>query len=111
MGTRSSLFAALVFVTGACSAQAPSNLVRLYDAAWYFSSGNPARIARLSLLRDSVNNRIANLCLPGTPVAQLDAPDIDRRLQDLTNGRVLRVQDGICRVAFPVFLVYQLGTF
>jgi tetratricopeptide (TPR) repeat protein len=104
MGIRSSLFAAFLFVTAACSAQTPSNLVRLYDAAWYFSSGNPARIARLSLLRDSVNNRIANLCLPGTPVARLDAPDIDRRLQNLTKGRVLRVQDGICRVAFPVFL-------
>ena len=104
MDVRGSLLAALVCVTGACSAQAPAHLVRIYDAAWFFSSGNPARVARLSLLRDSVNNRIVNLCLPGTPVARLDAPDIDRRLQDLTNGRVLRVQDGMCRVAFPVFI-------
>jgi tetratricopeptide (TPR) repeat protein len=104
MRVRRSLFAAFMFLTAACSAQAPSNLVRLYDAAWYFSSGNPARVAHLRLLRDSVNNRIANMCLAGTPVAHLAAPDIDRRLQDLTKGRVLRVQDGMCRVAFPVFL-------
>jgi hypothetical protein len=104
MRVRRSLFAAIMFLTAACSAQAPSDVIQLYDAEWYFSSGNPARVARLSLLRDSVNNRIANMCLAGTPVAHLAAPDIDRRLQDLTKGRVLRVQDGICRVAFPVFL-------
>ena len=100
--------AALALGLSACSVgHQEAGLDNLYDAAWFFGSGHRDRVARLTLLRDSVNNQIADLCrrgASGADLAALDLPDLTDRLEALTEGRVLRVQDSTCATTFPLFL-------
>ncbi len=80
----------------------------LYDAAMYFSSGRDReRYPRMSLMRDTLNNRIAVTCLGGASLAELEALGIDdlgERLVALEEGKILKRVDGSCSVAFPAFV-------
>jgi tetratricopeptide (TPR) repeat protein len=80
----------------------------LYDAALFFSSGRDReRYPRMSLVRDTLNNRIAALCLGGASLADLEALGIDdlgERLNALEEGKVLNLVDGSCSIAFPAFV-------
>jgi len=107
MKRREVVVTALLVGQLACSSPPVAGPINLYDAAAFFSSGRRDRTARLGLLRDSVNNRIANVCMRGASVTELEAlqlPDGDDRLRQLADGRVLRVRDGRCEIAFPLFL-------
>jgi tetratricopeptide (TPR) repeat protein len=80
----------------------------LYDAAMYFSSGRDReRYSRMSLLRDSLNNRIAVRCLGGASLAQLEELGIDdlgERLAALEEGKILNWVGESCSIAFPAFV-------
>ncbi|UCC81853.1 MAG: tetratricopeptide repeat protein [Gemmatimonadota bacterium] len=80
----------------------------LYDAALFFSSGRDReRYPRMSLVRDSVNNRIAVLCLGGASLAELEELGIDdlgERLTALEEGKILNLVGESCSIAFPAFV-------
>jgi tetratricopeptide (TPR) repeat protein len=80
----------------------------LYDAAMYFSSGRDReRYPRMSLVRDSLNNRIVVRCLGGASLAELEAHEIDdlgERLSALEEGKILNLDDESCSIAFPAFV-------
>jgi len=82
--------------------------LNILEAASYFSgASNRERTPRLRLLRDSINNRITVACLAGTSVSRLEVPatgDLDERLSVLSEGKVLKIADGRCSPAFPVFV-------
>jgi tetratricopeptide (TPR) repeat protein len=96
-------------LAGGCGSEPQvSEDFNLLEAASYFTgASNRERTPRLSLLRDSTNNRITVACIAGTPVSQLEAPAtdaLDERLRALTEGKVLKISDGRCSPAFPVFV-------
>jgi tetratricopeptide (TPR) repeat protein len=80
----------------------------LYDAALFFSSGRDReRYPRMSLVRDSLNNRIAVRCLGGASLAELEGLGIDdlgERLAALEEGKIVSLTGGTCSVAFPAFV-------
>ncbi len=109
MARGKTLVAALAAVlAGGCGGPQVSEDLNVPEAASYFSgASNRERTPRLGLLRDSTNNRITVACIAGISVSQLEAPaidDLDERLRVLTEGKVLKIADGRCSPAFPVFV-------
>jgi tetratricopeptide (TPR) repeat protein len=99
----------VILVVVGCSGR-PDGLdeLSLYDAASYFSGGSSReRVARVRLLSDSTNNRIAVMCLKEARLTELEAlgvGDLDQRLSALEDGRVIEVSDSTCSLSFPVFV-------
>jgi len=98
-----------VFAVIACRGEFPARReLDLYDAASHFSGGaRTQRLPRMRLLRDSTNHRIASLCLRGASLEDLErlgASDLDERLRGLSEGNVISVVEGTCRLAFPAFI-------
>jgi tetratricopeptide (TPR) repeat protein len=96
-------------LAGGCGSEPQaSEDLNVREAASYFTgASNRERTPRLSLLRDSTNNRITVACIAGTPISQLEVPatgDLDERLRALTEGKVLKLADDRCSPAFPVFV-------
>jgi tetratricopeptide (TPR) repeat protein len=83
--------------------------VNLREKLSYFSGGEARKSIKFSLLRDSINNRIALLCVDGASQGQLEKTGIDdlgQRLDTLIKGNVLYhvAIDGKYYVSFPVFV-------
>lgn len=94
------------FVLGALPALGQSAVIDLLRNVSTFTgepSGRPE--ANLELLQSSGNNLIANACIEGASVTQLEKlkiPDLKQRLQVLTEGHVLKLAEGIYTLSFPV---------
>lgn len=99
---------AVIAIAGCRDEFAARQELDLYDAASHFSGGaRTERLPRMRLLRDTTNHRIASLCLRGASLQaleQLGVTDLDERLGGLSEGNIVRVVEGTCRLAFPAFL-------
>jgi tetratricopeptide (TPR) repeat protein len=98
-----------VLVIAGCGAR-PDELQQLdlYDAAGFFSGGRDReRYPRMSLVRDTTNNRIAARCLAGASLAELEELGIDdlgERMTALEEGKILNLGGESCEIAFPAFV-------
>jgi tetratricopeptide (TPR) repeat protein len=102
---------ALVFVNcgGTSSKKAEVPDLNLHEKLLYFSSGQAKKSIKFNLLKDSIYNKIALLCVDGASLGQLKESgivDLEPRLDTLVKGNVLyrTAVDKKYYVSFPVFV-------
>jgi tetratricopeptide (TPR) repeat protein len=101
------LLLAMLVVAGCGGTPEEREQIDLLGSASHFSSGSRERVPHLALLRDPTDHRITSNCAWGASSKELERlgiADLQARLDRLVVGRVVRIVDGTCKTAFPVFV-------
>jgi len=85
-----------------------TNDLDIYKSASYFTGGfSKKAYPKMRLLKDELNNKIANMCISGATIGdlkKLNIEDLSHRLNILTEGNVLISTDQKYRLSFPVIV-------